>query len=234
MHGVVAMGKAVEAIQKGEVEKLARLLDEDPGLVGRRIDGQRTLLHVATDWPGHFPRVRETIALLAARGADLNPAFEGASHHREGPLHWAASSDDLEALNALLDAGADIEMPGAVIGGGAPLSDAVAFRNWRCARRLVERGAKTTIWQAAALGLLEQVEGHFREGPVEGREVTNAFWASCDGGQLKVAEYLLARGADVNWVGHDGLTPLDVARRGGYRELVRWLEERGAVARGNR
>lgn len=214
----------VEAIRKGDVEGLARMLDAQPGLVGERINGERTLLHLATDWPGHFPRVAETIALLAARGVDLNAAFP-AANHQEGALHWAASSDDVAALDALLDAGADIEMPGSVIGGGSPLSDAVAFRNWRCARRLVERGARTTIWQAAALGMMDRLAAYFEGESPAAAVVTNAFWAACDGGQKEAAEYLLARGADVNWVGHDGLRPLDVARRSGNGELVRWLEE---------
>ena len=46
-------------------------------------------------------------------------------HHKtdaasdETPLHWAASCDDVAVLDALLDAGADIHAPGAVIGGGS-------------------------------------------------------------------------------------------------------------------
>ena len=44
-------------------------------------------------------------------------------------LHWAASSDDLAVLDALLDAGADIEAPGAVLGGGSALADACGFGN---------------------------------------------------------------------------------------------------------
>jgi hypothetical protein len=52
-----------------------------------------------------------------------------------------------------------------------------------------------------------------------------------------VAEYLLARGADINWLGHGGMTPLDIARRedaerlvgpSAANELVRWLEAQGA------
>jgi uncharacterized protein len=70
-----------DAIRRGEVEVL-------PGVANTRPDGQRTLLHVATDWPGHFPNVRQTIERLAAHGAELNAAFHGS--HAETPLHWAA------------------------------------------------------------------------------------------------------------------------------------------------
>jgi ankyrin repeat protein len=44
-----------------------------------------------------------------------------------------------------------------------------------------------------------------------------------------VAEYLLGRGADVNWVGWDGLTPLDAAQRSNADELVRWLRSIGGT-----
>ena len=41
--------------------------------------------------------------------------------------------DDVELIDMLLDAGADIDAPGAVIGGGTPLADAVAFGQWQAA-----------------------------------------------------------------------------------------------------
>ena len=219
-----------EAIRTGELATLNRLLSSDPTLVHVRVDGKRTLLHVATDWPGHWPNVRETIATLVAHGADLNAKVLGLPHS-ESPLHWAASSDDLDALDALLDHGADIEANGAVIGGGTPLADAVAFATWRAARRLIERGARSTIWQAAALGLMDRVEDHLACDPApEADVVTNAFWGACHGGQLIAARYLLSRGANPNWVGHDHLTPLDAAARNGNAELVAWLRSQGAVS----
>lgn len=143
--------------------------------------------------------------MLIAAGAEVNAQFT--DPHTETPLHWAASSDDVAVLDALLDAGADIEAPGAVIGGGTPLADAVAFGQWNAAGRLAQRGARTTLWQAVALGLMDRVEKHFATGnlfalaswsprpPQSGApvpdEITNAFWCACHGGQRQSAEYLL-------------------------------------------
>jgi hypothetical protein len=102
------------------------------------------------------------------------PIARFTGRHTETPLHWAASSDDVAVLDALLDAGADIEAPGAVIGGGTPLADAVAFGQWQTARRLVE---------AAALGLMARVEEHFAgDPPPAPDEITNAFWCARHGG----------------------------------------------------
>jgi ankyrin repeat protein len=218
---------AVEAIRSGDIDALKRLLDENPGLAPARIGGSRTLLHVATDWPGNFPNSAATVAALIAGGAEVNAPFIG--RHTETPLHWAASSDDVAALDALLDHGAGIEAPGSAIGGGAPLADAVAFGQWQAARRLVERGARTTLWQAAALGLMPRVEEHFLGDPRPAPDdVTNAFWCACHGGQREAAGYLLGRGAGRNWIGYDGMTPIDAAGRSGAGELVEWLRSQGA------
>src|SRR5258708_6902093 len=220
---------AVDAIHRGDVEALKCLLDSNPDLVTARIGGVRTLLYIAPDWHGHFPNVAATIAELVGRGADVTARSTG--RHNETPLHWAASSDDVAALDALLDRGANIEAPGAVIGGGTPLADAVAFGQWQAARRLVERGARGNLWQAAGLGLMSRVEQHFGSGAAPSPdEVTNAFWCACAGGQRETAQYLIARGANVNWIGYNGLTPLDAASRGGANELVEWLNGVGAKA----
>jgi ankyrin repeat protein len=187
----------------------------------------RFLLHVVTDWPGHFPNGAAVVRVLVAAGADVNARFVGP--HNETPLHWAASSDDVDVLDALLDAGADIEAPGAVIGGGPPVADAVAFAQWRAARRLVERGARTEPWQEAALGLMDRLTVRFdAAAPPDAQAVTHAFWSACRAGQLAAAGYLLERGADLNWIGYDELTPLEAAGRSGATEVVAWLQARGA------
>ena len=222
-----------EAIRVGDVAALQGLLSDDPSLAHARIAGAdgaaRSLIHVATDWPGHFPHVAATIAALARAGADVNarmPPHPKDPNCTETPLHWAASSNDLAALDALLDAGADIEAGGAVFTGGAPLSDAVIFANWDAARRLVDRGAKPTWWQAAALGMLDVVRSRWNEPPAPARdEITRAFWHACRAAQRNTASYLLERGADAHWVGWDHKTPMRVAEDSGNAEFVAWLRD---------
>lgn len=224
--------RAVAAIHEGDHAALRRLLAAHPALATAMLTGAdgtgRTLLHVATDWPGHFPGVGATIAVLVEAGADVDARFVGP--HTETPLHWAASTDDVEALDALLDAGADREADGAVIAGGTPLDDAVAFAQWRTARRLVERGAHTGLFNAAALGLVDVVRDHLAAGPPPD-QVDDAFWAACHGGQRQTAELLFRQGGAINrpapW---DGLTPLDAARRHDFYDLAAWLTVRGALS----
>lgn len=223
----------ISAIQKGDLEGLQHRLYHDPDLAKARIVDDRgvarTLLHIASDWPGHFPNGPQIVATLIAAGADVNAGVLNSRSGVETPLHWAASSDDVAVIDALLDGGADIEGPGAIFTGGPPLSDAVVFAQWRAARRLLERGAQTTIWQAAALGLLDRVRQHCTsEPPPSIEEITNAFWNACRGGQREVAEYLLDHGALLNWIGHDHKTPLNVAEESGAENLVQWLQARGA------
>jgi uncharacterized protein len=146
------------ALKQGEVERLSRLLAADPGLAVCVVEepkgGGRTPLHLFADWPGHNPNAALIVQALAAAGADLDASAVG-MWHREAPLHWAASNDDVALVDALLDAGADIERAGSSIDGGPPLSCAVGYGQWAAARRLVERGARTLFWHEAALGLMQ-------------------------------------------------------------------------------
>ncbi len=190
-------------------------------------------MHVewVTEWvtaiqAGDVGRLKD---MLEEDPALANATADGKRTMLRTATDWPASSDDVEAIDALLDGGADIEATGAVIDDGTAMADAVVFTCFRAARRLVERGAQTNLWQSAALGLRNRVERFFAATPgPSADEVTNAFWHACRSGQRAMAEWLLARGADLNWVGHDGMTPLDAARRNGAVEVVEWLEGRGA------
>jgi uncharacterized protein len=225
----------VEAIRGGELESLKGLLAEHPRLASVRIvdgkGGSRTPLHVATDWPGFFPRGPKVVDVLIAAGGDPSAPAQG-MWHSETPLHWAASSDDVEVARALIDGGADIEALGGSIAGGSPLDNAVGYGCWQVARLLVQRGARVDrLWHAAALGIFSRVEELLAAENPGQQELTDAFWQACHGGQRRMAEHLLALGAELNgapsW-GDD--TPLDAAESvdTGRGALVAWLRDRGA------
>lgn len=228
----------IGAIQSGDVGSLTRLLGNDPEVASVRIQGctamLRTPLHVVTDWPGYFSNGPAIVRLLIESGADPSAPIIGGSH-AETPLHWAASSDDIDVADALIDGGADLEAPGASIAGGSPLDDAVGYGCWNVARRLVERGARVDrLWHAAALGMQSRVEEFLARNPPPSQAETNdALWQACHGGQRRVADYLLARGADVNWIpGYADRTPFDVASGPDTRRegLVKWLRDHGALS----
>jgi uncharacterized protein len=221
------------AVKQGDVGRLTQLLSVDPGLAHCVVEGLkgggRTLLHVFADWPGHNPNAAALVPMLAAVGTDLNaPAIR--MWHRETPLHWAASNDDVVLVDTLLDAGADIERDGSSIDGGSPLSSAVGYGQWAAARRLVERGARTLLWQEAALGLFPAIMRRVEASPSPPPEtLSGPFWNACHGGQLAVARYLLTHGADLNWLAPwSGQTPLDIAEQTGRNDVVAWLLEKGA------
>jgi hypothetical protein len=85
-------------------------------------------------------------------------------------------------------------------------------------------------WHAAALGMLDRLAAVLgSDSPPEA--VSQAFWHACGAGQRRAAEYLLSRGADLNWepeYAHG--TPLDAADGLGTRQenVISWLRELGA------
>ena len=226
----------IDAIHAGEVELVMTQITEQEGLASARLvddkGGSGTLLHAATDWPGYFRNGPQIVSVLIEAGADPSAPVEG-SWHAETPLHWAASSDDVEVARALIDGGANIEAMGASLGGGTPLDDAVGYGCWQVARLLVERGAHVDLGHAAGLGLMTRVQALVAADPPNPQELTDAFWIACHGGQRRTAEFLLDRGADLNGTPSwgDASTPLDAAdsQDTARQGLVRWLQEGGAT-----
>jgi uncharacterized protein len=225
---------AVAAIRTGDLDELRRLIDARPDLVRTHVNG-RSALHVVADWPGYFPNGPQVVRLLVAAGADPNFRLPGA----ETPLHWAASSDDVDVAEALIDAGADIEAPDGSI--GTPLDNAIGYGCWHVARLLVQRGARVDkLWHAAALGQLARLaellaavseSGAETETGSRRDEINKAFWQACSAGQRRAADYLLRNGADINTTqpyAHG--TALDAATGTGTRRstLIDWLRQQGA------
>lgn len=233
LHGDAVALELVSAIHGGDLEDLRHLVTARPELASARMIGRKGLeggwktpLHAAADWPGYYPSAPDSVGLLIDAGADPNDDTGGRAP--ETPLHWAASNDDLEVAAALIDGGANLETPGGSI--GTPLDNAVGYGCWNVARLLVDRGATVDApWQAAALGMLGRLEQLLGDAP-DPAVVSQAFWHACAGAQRRAAEYLLSRGADLNWVpDYAEGTPLDAATGEGTRRenVITWLRELG-------
>lgn len=79
----------IQAIHTGDIPTLEQQLTENPGLAKIRIlerkpdnvdadsSISRTLLHVVTDWPGHFPHGADTVRVLIKFGAEVNAPLVG-------------------------------------------------------------------------------------------------------------------------------------------------------------
>ena len=238
--GQVAAGLR-SAVRAGDVAAVQGLLRNDPALASARLVGNNggtgTPLHLVADWPGYYPNGPEIVRLLIDAGADPNALTSGRNSPGPGdetPLHYAASNDDVDVAEALIEGGASIETPGGSI--GTPLDNAVGYACWHVARLLVVRGARVDkAWHAAALGMLDRLAVLLGSDP-PAQDVSQAFWHASAAGQRRAAEYLLSRGADLNWEPDyaDG-TPLDAAGGLGTRQenVISWLRELGARSSGS-
>jgi len=228
----------VLAVHGGDLDTIGSLLAEHPGLARARFvagdGGTGASLHMAADRPGYFPNGPEVVKLLISAGADPDAPTHGRDGFTETPLHWAASSDDADVAAALIDSGADLEAPGGSIAGSTPLANAVGYGCWQVARLLVARGARIgSLWEAAALGDRPRADELLAtDPPPTAADIDEAFWQACHGGQRRMAEYLLARGASINATpDYASQTPLQVAVQADTQRqaLAGWLREQGAT-----
>lgn len=202
----------VVALKAGDLDSTKALFLEESSLVNVRLvgpDGSReswkTPLHVVTDWPGFFDNAPEMAKLVIDSGGD--PNVDNGGSMPETPLHYAASSDDVEVARILIDGGADIDRGGGSI--GTPLANAVGYGCWSVANLLVQRGARVdSLWEAAGLGLTDRLsqlidKGKLEKGPDGGvlgdaftkEELDQALWHACQGGNVRATKLLLANGA---------------------------------------
>lgn len=232
-----AVVQLLDAVRGGDVELVRRLVSENPDLAQARFAGRggtSTALHFVTDWPGYFPNGPDIVKVLIGAGADPNALTTGGGSDTPGPgsetpLHYAASSDDVDVAAALIDGGADLETADGSI--GTPLDNAVGYGCWHVARLLVMRGARVDkVWHAGALGMLDRLDDLLVP-ETDPEQISQGFWHACVAGQRRTAERLLSAGADLNWEpDYAQGTALDAATGFGTRQenVIGWLRSIGA------
>jgi ankyrin repeat protein len=139
---------AIEAMRAGDVDKLRALITADPSLVTSRSSRSHPTLLQALVLDGKDkPKNLEMVQVLIDAGAELNE-----------PLVAAASIDNREAAELLLDHGAAIDGTG----GWSPLEEALYWNSRNVLALLLERGAKVqNLRTAAGLGRIDLIESHF-------------------------------------------------------------------------
>jgi ankyrin repeat protein len=193
-------------------------------LIARGVDvnaahaGMTPLLAATRDsWHGR----PEAVMTLLANGADPRACdAEGNT-----PLHHAARSSDPGVAALLRDAAAGLDVRNR--DGITPLGVACAVGNWRLARFLLERGARTELEggtpallpaaageedDAAGVLLLLKHKARIDARDARGR---SALHEAAHAGHVEILGALLAAGADVHARDADGRTPLLDAVQGG-------------------
>lgn len=191
-------GDVFAVVRRGNLAALEAMLTSDPALLHKTDPSGATPLMVAAytrDGIGFVrPEDNPAFVLIAARlpapnlfeacllnrsdlvraaiAADPGQA-RAASQNGRTLLHYAAYAGDLEIIDALLDAGADIDAPAAGVFLSPPIVQAILGDRTAAVERLVARGARldvrlddgsTPLHEAAQLGRDEIVRILLRAG----------------------------------------------------------------------
>jgi len=237
-YGSAEFREAVEAIDAGEVERLARILRDHPDLVHRRAPGgdaitrgyfsKPTLLHFVACNPNRGdhvpPRIVESTRVILDAGAVVDARTDHAMGGTtlalvasSGPAH----ADGMVApiLDLLVERGADPT---------EGLSAALLHRFTDTARHLIRLGARHTVVSSAALGEHTHLRRLVHDATEEER--LRAAWAAAINGEAKSLEVLIDAGVDVNARLPRPFTPtmMHEAAWNGHRGAVEVLLARGA------
>ena len=208
------LGRAVDSIERNDVNGLRRLLQEDPKLVRQTEAGvlphwRWTLLHSATAATSSVA----IVSVLIDAGAEIN------AKDNEGntPLHFAMKrigreklpAQDYEAIiRLLLEKKADIHAVNA--GGATPLHTASAFR--------ADPAGVELLIQAGANVNQKALESFGGWTPLHGAAARNSG---------AIVDVLLKHGADRTARDAKGMTALQVAEQGGFSDAARVLRAAG-------
>jgi ankyrin repeat protein len=234
---MAAIESALEAFYRGDRERLARLLDDDPELVRARVEGvgghycgyfhRATLLHHVAGNPliqRLPPNGPDLAATILERGADVD-AVTAPGPSQPHDIGWttlglvASSNEARKAgqqralLELLVAHGADLDARA-----GGALMGALYYDEPDAARFLVERGAAVDLVAAAGLGRVDLMESFVGRG------------GDLAAGAHRLVHYSQCRdrpGTDDEVL----CLALVYAAMGGHRDAAVWLLERGADPR---
>jgi ankyrin repeat protein len=207
-----------EAVKAGSVAEVRRLVQESPALAGAR-DGNGVSAILLAMYHGK----RDVAAALVEFGAPVD-VFEASAlglvdrlkalvaddpsrvsaYAQDGfyPLGLAAFFGQLDAVRALIAAGADVHATARNAFKVQPVHAAAASRNLDILRAVLEAGGDPNVPQQQGFVPLHEA-------------ATN--------GNREMAELLVKHGANPRLAGDAGKTSIDLATEKGHSDLAAWL-----------
>jgi ankyrin repeat protein len=233
---------AADAIIKGDLKTLKRLIHEDPELVRARSSREHgaTLLHYvsANGVEGYRQKTPQNIVeithVLLKAGAEVDAEADvyGGGATTLGlvatSIHPYLAGVQNPLMQILLDHGAEIDHKTSAGNKQSSVMGALANGRGEAAVYLAERGAHLSLQAAAGVGRLDVVKGFFsddgsRKAKTTKKQVQSAFSYACGWGRKNVVEFLLDKDVDLANGGGDGQTPLHCAAICGHLEMIKFL-----------
>lgn len=223
-----------EAAGRGDLDRLAALLDTDPDLINARGGpGTRTALHSAV-----FGRQEAAVKFLLEHGADPNIRCEG---DYAFPLHFAAEKQHFPIIRLLIEHGADPNGEGDYHELGV-IGWATAWDYIQANREIVDyltaHGARHNIFSAVAMGEVETLRKLVAQSPADLERrmdlVNKRRYPLHLAVVKKQLESLIASldlGANIEALDEAGFTALDQAALRGETAMAQVLLDRGAKVR---
>ena len=196
----------LDAATAGDVSKVRAMLHEDPSLARAKDENGVSVIMKAT-----YYGKKDVVATLLESGVELD-IFEAAATGRTArlrdliaddpslaniyspdgftPLGFAVFFSQPEIVKALLDAGADVNLPSRESMKVTPLASAAAAKQTEIARVLIANGANVNARAAGGHVPLHEASAN---------------------GNVELVKLLIDSGAAVNAKTDDGKTPLDFA-----------------------
>ena len=223
--GSIANQEFTSALERGDLDAAARLIDWGVDVDAQRADG-KTLLILAA-------RASDVILVrdLIAAGADV----DGASRNGGTALMFAAVRGDIETQRALIDAGADVNAVGGF--GWTALMVASVKGHVPAVRQLLVRGADPNLrdiygWTPLMRAVYEEREMVVQallEQPDVALNVSNdqgatALHLAAVKGNEALTRSLLLAGADPLMGDRKGRTPENLAVAAGHENVAKLLK----------
>jgi uncharacterized protein len=209
----------IDAATKGDVAKVKEMLQADPSLAEAKDENGLSVILKAT-----YYGQRDVVEALLASGVQLS-LFEAAATGQTARVRTLIEADPAlvnsyspdgftslslavffghpETVNALLEAGAEVNAASRETMKLTPLASAMATAQIEIAKTLIEHGANVNAKAASELTPLHTAAAR---------------------GNIEAATLLLENGADINAMTTDGKKPIAYAEERNHPEMVEFLK----------